>query len=97
MSNPIGTAEQRKELRHQHRLVNMYIPSEVKENLGIAFTGLDIAAKAMRALEVRETGIRLLCRTDTDFIHLMKWDARAGEVLSQARVKWSTWIKEGKL
>lgn len=47
----ITTREGREELRREHRLVNMYIPSEVKANLGLALDGLDIAEEMADALE----------------------------------------------
>ena len=85
----ITTREGREELRREHRLVNMYIPSEVKANLGLALDGLDIAEKlattafVLWALPHIHYRVRVGIR-----VH---WELTAENVRREALTEWDKW------
>jgi hypothetical protein len=94
MTNPIGTKEQRDRLRHETRLVNLYIPGAVKENLAFALDGLDIAEKAMRAQWVIDKITGFKGSYDTRGLRLKEWNhwlEVAFHFRSEACAEWKAW------
>ena len=85
----ITTREGREELRREHRLVNMYIPSEVKANLGLALDGLDIAQeKLYAALTALRDAVAISTgpRSEREAAIQTAW-----ENANEALTKWDEW------
>ena len=89
MTNPLGTAEQRDEARTS--LDDTRWLSEVEADILLAFDGLDIAQKAMRALAVRRYFQE---HEDSWKPCYWRYDDAATQAEDEALAEWDKWVGE---